>query len=62
MHRALQLGFGDLRRSDSATPTKPFMSQAPRPNNLPSRISALNGSLDQSCPSTGTTSVWPDST
>ena len=46
----------------SATPTKPFMSAAPRPNSRSSRITGVNGSVDQSWPSTGTTSVWPEST
>ena len=43
-------------------PMKPFMSQVPRPYSRPSRITGLNGSVVQFWPSTGTTSVWPDST
>ena len=38
------------------------MSQAPRPYRRSSTMVAVNGSVAQSCPSTGTTSVWPDST
>ncbi len=41
---------------------KPFMSAEPRAYSLPSRSSMRNGSLAQSWPSTGTTSVCPDST
>ena len=48
--------------SASTVATKPFMSAAPRPCRRPSRSTQTNGSLDQSWPSTGTTSVWPDST
>ena len=42
------------------TAKKPFMSQAPRPYSRPSACLRRKGSLDQVCPSTGTTSVWPD--
>src|SRR5690606_2269999 len=41
---------------------KPFMSQVPRPYNLPSRSVKANGFVSHCCPSTGTTSVWPDKT
>jgi hypothetical protein len=61
--------IGSLRRAAfisgsiaSATPMKPFMSQAPRPKSLPSRTVGSKGSLSQSWPLTGTTSVWPEST
>ena len=40
---------------------KPFMSQASRAYSLPAFSVSLKGSLDHFCPSTGTTSVWPDS-
>jgi hypothetical protein len=40
----------------------PFMSAAPRPYSLPSRSVRAKGSEVQGWPSTGTTSVWPDST
>jgi len=40
----------------------PFMSAVPRPNSLPSRSVSVNGGRLQGCPSTGTTSVCPDST
>ncbi len=43
------------------TAMKLFMSAVPRPNSLPSAARSANGSLCQSWPSTGTTSVWPDS-
>ncbi len=46
----------------SATAMKLFMSAVPRPYRRPSRICASNGSVSQGWPSTGTTSVWPDST
>src|SRR6218665_3901850 len=48
--------------SDSAVPMNPFMSHAPRAYSLPSRRLALKGWELQAWPSTGTTSVWPDST
>lgn len=61
--------IGSRRRARSTDGTsasdaamKPFMSHVPRPYSLPSRTSGANGSLLQRCPSTGTTSVWPDST
>ncbi len=41
--------------------TNPFMSAVPRPKARPSCTAIRNGSKDQSCPSTGTTSVWPES-
>src|SRR5436309_56121 len=37
------------------------MSAAPRPYSLPSRAVISKGGSVQSCPSMGTTSVWPDS-
>ena len=40
---------------------KPFMSAAPRPYRRPSRATQVEG-IAQTWPSTGTTSVWPDST
>ena len=39
---------------------KPFMSALPRPYRRPSLSSAPSGSNDQSCPSHGTVSVWPE--
>ncbi|KAK7199596.1 hypothetical protein NESM_000940700 [Novymonas esmeraldas] len=48
--------------SASTTARKPFMSQAPRPYSLPSLSTMVKGSLSHAWPSTGTTSVWPDST
>ena len=44
------------------TARKPFMSQVPRPKRRSSRAVSSKGSLVQGWPSTGTTSVWPDST
>ena len=44
----------------STAPMKPFMSVVPRPYRRPSASHGANGSADQSWPSTGTTSVWPD--
>ena len=44
------------------TARKPFMSQVPRPKSRPSRAVSAKGSLVQAWPSTGTTSVWPEST
>ncbi|CFW29294.1 Uncharacterised protein [Bordetella pertussis] len=41
---------------------KPFMSAVPRPWRRPSFSVRQNGSVVHGCPSTGTTSVWPDST
>ncbi len=38
------------------------MSQVPRPYRRPSRRVTVKGSEVQGWPSTGTTSVWPDST
>ncbi len=48
--------------SASEPAMKPFMSQLPRPYRRPSFSTSLNGSVLQSWPSTGTTSVWPDRT
>ena len=42
--------------------SKPFMSLVPRPWSRPPRSARRKGSLVQSCPSTGTTSVCPEST
>ena len=41
---------------------KLFMSLVPRPTSLSPVSVSTNGSVCQSCPSTGTTSVWPDGT
>ena len=47
--------------ADSMQARNPFMSVVPRPNTRsPARVSA-NGSRVQGWPSTGTTSVWPES-
>ncbi|KAL7711275.1 hypothetical protein N2W54_000976 [Lotmaria passim] len=48
--------------SASTTARKPFMSHAPRPYSLPSLSTIVKGSESHFWPSTGTTSVWPDST
>ncbi len=47
---------------DRPVAMKPFMSAEPRPCRRPSRSVSVQGSLLQSWPSTGTTSVCPDST
>ena len=52
----------NLGAQASAMAMKPFMSAVPRPWMRPSRCAALNGSVAHSWPSTGTTSVCPDST
>ncbi len=46
----------------NAAAMKPFMSEVPRPKSLPPRSTTVKGSVSQGWPSTGTTSVWPDST
>ena len=48
--------------SASAMAQKPFMSQVPRPCRRPARSARRKGSLVQSWPATGTTSVWPERT
>ncbi|KAF5225924.1 hypothetical protein ECC02_000853 [Trypanosoma cruzi] len=45
---------------DMHTAMNPFMSHVPRPYSFPSRSVSVNGSLFHFCPSTGTTSVWPE--
>ncbi len=48
--------------SASAAAMKLFMSQTPRPTRRSSTSMACQGSESHGWPSTGTTSVWPDST
>ena len=42
-------------------PEKLFMSAVPRPYILPLALVAVKGLVSQCWPSTGTTSVWPES-
>ena len=61
--RCSGLARGVARNSGTsaiAQAMKPFMSQLPRAYSRPSRSVRVKGSLDQSWPSTGTVSVWPD--
>ena len=48
--------------SGNATASKPFISVLLRPYSLPSLSTIVKGSESHFWPSTGTTSVWPDST
>ena len=61
-----RLGQGP-RRTNSGTNARPtarklFMSVTPRPTSLSSRSVTSKGGVSHGCPSTGTTSVWPDRT
>ena len=65
--RAKWTGCLRPRRRSSGTNASPvaeklFMSVTPRPWTLSPTGVAVNGSVSHGCPSTGTTSVWPDST
>ena len=61
--------IGTLRSRDfisgaiaRAIAQKPFISDVPRPKSFPDSCDILKGALVHSCPSIGTTSVWPDRT
>ena len=60
LERPGQLGatFQEVSTATTAAARPPFMSQVPRPNTLPSRISPAHGSTLHPCPA-GTTSMWP---